>query len=91
VAAEFRDQREHARVDARRQPVGLRSLVVAAKQPAGAAGQIGHVPAPLVQDQVQAGAQPVPTLLDRRDARVAAADIEGDGGGGKCFLQLAEP
>src|SRR5450759_683628 len=28
--------------------------------------------APLVQDQVEAGVQPVPALLQRRDARVAA-------------------
>jgi hypothetical protein len=37
----------------------------------------------LLQDQVQAGAQPVPALLERRDARVAAADLAGDGGRGK--------
>jgi hypothetical protein len=38
---------------------------------AGAAGHIGHVRAPLVEDQIQAGAQAIPTLLERRDERVA--------------------
>jgi hypothetical protein len=52
---------------------------------------MGHVRPPLVEDQVKAGAQPVPALLDRRDARVAAADFQRDGGGRKCFLQLADP
>jgi hypothetical protein len=31
-------------------------------QPAGAAGQIGHIGAPLIGDQVQAGAQPSPSV-----------------------------
>jgi hypothetical protein len=31
----------------------------------------------------------IPAVLERRDARVAAADLEGDGGGGKGFLQPA--
>jgi hypothetical protein len=30
---------------------------------------------PLVEEQIQAGAQPIPALLERRDARVAAADF----------------
>jgi hypothetical protein len=46
---------------------------------------------PLVEDQVQAGAQPIPALLERHDARVAAADFEGDGGGRNGFMQLVKP
>jgi hypothetical protein len=42
------------------------------------------MPAPLIEDQIEAGAQPVPALLERRDARVAAADLERYGAGGKC-------
>jgi hypothetical protein len=41
----------------------------ASSNPAGAAGRIGHARAPLVEDQIQVGAQPVPTLLEGRDAR----------------------
>jgi len=45
----------------------------------------------LVEDQVEAGAQPVPLLLERHDARTAAADFQHDGGARKCFLQLLDP
>ena len=76
VAAEFRDQRDHAGVDAGHQPIGFLALGVAHQQSAGTAGDIGHFRAPLVEDQ--AGAQPVPAFLQRRDARVAAAGFEGD-------------
>jgi hypothetical protein len=38
-------------------------------------GQIGHVRAPLIEDQVEAGAQPVLAVLERRDAGVVAADL----------------
>jgi hypothetical protein len=38
------------------------------------------------EDQVEAGAQPIPAVLQGRDARVAAGDFEGDAGGRKCFL-----
>jgi hypothetical protein len=82
VAAEFGDERDHAGVDADHQPIGPLALVVAHQQPTGAAGQIGHIGALLVQDQIQAGAQAAPALLERRDAGVGAADLEGDGGGG---------
>jgi hypothetical protein len=51
------------------QPVGFLALEIARQQPAGAAGQFGHVGAPLVEDQVEACAQPVPALLECRDAR----------------------
>jgi hypothetical protein len=34
---------------------------------AGAAGQIGHVPAPLLEDQLEAGAQGIPPISERRD------------------------
>jgi hypothetical protein len=42
---------------------------------ARAARQIGHARSPLVEDQVEAGTQPIPALLQRCDARVAAADL----------------
>jgi hypothetical protein len=35
----------------------------------GAAGDLGHVRAPLIQYQLEAGAQVVPPLLQRLDAR----------------------
>jgi hypothetical protein len=75
VAVEFGEQRDHARVDARHQPIGFLALVVPAQQSAGATGDGGHVGAPLIQDLVPAGAQAIPALLERRDARVAAADL----------------
>jgi hypothetical protein len=59
----------HAGVDADHQPIGLLSPVAAHQQPAGAAGQIGHV-----------GTSEVPAFLKGRDARVAAADFWRDGG-----------
>jgi len=90
VAAEFGDQRDHPGVDAGHQPVGFLALVAAYQQPAGAAGQIGHFRAPLIEDQTEAGAQPIPALLERRDARVAVADLEGDGCGGKGLLEFAD-
>jgi hypothetical protein len=37
---------------------------------------------PLIQDQIEAGAQPVPALLERRDAGIAAGDLERYGGAG---------
>jgi hypothetical protein len=40
-------------------------------------GQIGHVRAPLIEDQVEAGAEAIPPLLQRLDAAVAAADLRG--------------
>jgi hypothetical protein len=43
----------------------------------------------LVDDQGQADAQPVPALLERRDAGIAAADLKGDDGGGKLGLRSA--
>ena len=56
VAAEFRDQRNHAGMDVDYQPVGFLALVVPAQYPAGAAGQIGYVRAPLIKDEVKVGA-----------------------------------
>jgi hypothetical protein len=32
----------------------------------------------LIEDQIQAGAQPIPALLERRDAGIAAADFQRD-------------
>src|ERR1019366_6150105 len=49
-------------IDARHQPIGLLALVVAHQQFAGAAGDIGHLCAPLIQDQVEAGTQPIPAF-----------------------------
>ena len=91
MAAQFGDQRDHAEVDACYQPVGFLALEVAAQQPAGAPRDIGHFRAPLVKDQIQSGAQPTPAVLQRRDARVAAANLEGDSRGGKCLPRLADP
>jgi hypothetical protein len=82
VAAEIGGQRDHPGVDAGHQPIGPASAV-AHQQSAGATGQIGHVRAPLNQDQVKAGAQVVPPLSERRDGGVAAAYFERDGGGGE--------
>src|ERR1035437_9834521 len=62
-----------------------------AEQPTGADRQIGHVGASLVEDQVQAGTQPVPALLERRDARVAVGVFQGNGAGGKGPRELADP
>src|ERR1035437_3253677 len=76
--------------EAGHQPIGFFPLVVPAEQPAGAAGQIGHVRAPMIEDQLEAGAQPVPTLLEGCDARVAAADLEGDSGGRPAATQGKE-
>jgi hypothetical protein len=45
----------------------------------------------LIQDQVEAGTQAIPPPLEGGDERVTAADLEGDGGGGKSVLQLADP
>ena len=72
-------------------PAAFLSPVAAHQQPAGGAGQIGHVRAPLLQDQIQAGPQPIPAFSERQNARVAAAELEGDGVGGKCLLRLVEP
>jgi hypothetical protein len=86
VAAQFGERRNRVGVDAGQQPIGFLALIVRAEQTARAAGQIGHVRAPLVEDQVEAGAQAVPALLERRDARVAAADFGRDRAGRKCLL-----
>jgi hypothetical protein len=91
VAAESGERRDHAGVDARDELIRFLPFVAAHQQRAGAAGQIGHVRAPLVEDQAQAGAQAIPTLLQRRNAGIAARDLEGDGGRGKGFLQLVDP
>jgi len=48
---------------------------VADQQPAGAAGDVDHVRAPLLQDQVAAGAQAVLALLEGRDATVPAERV----------------
>ena len=79
-AAQRARPRDRAGVDARYRPIGFLARVVAHLEPAGAAGRIGHVRAPLIQDQVEAGAQPVPVLLEGRDTGVAGTDLEGDGG-----------
>jgi hypothetical protein len=57
--AQLGDQRDHAGVDAGHQPVGFLPLGVAHQQPFGAAGDVGHVRAQ-IQDQIQAGTQPIP-------------------------------
>jgi hypothetical protein len=82
MAAEFGDQRDHAGGATGHQDVGFLPPVVAHQQPAGAAGQIGHVGASLVEDQIQAGAQPVSALLEGCDAGITARDFERYGGAG---------
>src|ERR1019366_5687659 len=57
------------------QPIGLLPLVAAHQQSAGAAGRIGHVGTPLIEDQLEAGAKAIPAVLEGSDARVAAADL----------------
>jgi hypothetical protein len=57
VAAQFGDLRNHLGADPRHQPIGLLALVVARQHPAGAAGNIGNVRAPLVEDQIQVPAE----------------------------------
>jgi hypothetical protein len=69
VAAEIGDQRDHAGVDARHQPIGFLSFVVAHQQPAAAAGDIGHVGAPLLEDQIEAGTEPIPAFGAPRRTR----------------------
>ena len=59
------------RGDAGHQSVGFLAPVIAHQHLAGAAGQIGHARATLVEDQVQAGTQPIPAVLERCDARCA--------------------
>ena len=86
MAAQLGNHRHHPGVDAGHQSIGLLAFGVPAQQPAGAAGQIGDVRAPLMVDQVEAGAQAVPALLERHDAGVAGTDLERDRAGGKCFL-----
>jgi hypothetical protein len=71
-------------------PVGFLAPVVPAQYPAGAAGQIRHIGTPLVQDQVEAGAQPIPPLLEGCDVGHAAGDFASDGGGGKRGLEFAD-
>jgi hypothetical protein len=90
VAAQLGDQRDHPGVDADHQPSGFLAPVVAHQHPAGAAGRIGHVGTPLIEHEFQASAQPVPAILERRDARVAAADFERDRARGG-FLECANP
>jgi hypothetical protein len=54
---------------------GVLALVAAHRQPARAAGDVGHVGAPLIEERLEAGAEAIPALLGRRDARVAAGDL----------------
>jgi hypothetical protein len=61
------------------------------RKSAGAAGHVGHIGTPLLQDQLKAAAQPIPTILEGCDAAVVAADLEGDAAGGKRFLRLVDP
>jgi hypothetical protein len=76
VGAQFGDQRDHSGGDARTSR-SASFPCLAHQQPAGGAGQIGHVRAPLIEDQVEAGAEAIPPLLQRLDAAVAAADLRG--------------
>jgi hypothetical protein len=57
VAALFGDQRNHAGLDTGHHPVRFLSLVAAHQHSAGAAGQIGHVRAPLIEGQIQVPAE----------------------------------
>jgi hypothetical protein len=75
VAAQFGDQRNHAGVDAGHQPFRVLAFVVPGEQPVGTPRQIGHVGAPLVEEQIQAGAEAVPALFERLEPGFAAADF----------------
>jgi hypothetical protein len=46
--------------------------------PKGTGGTLAMSALRLIQDQVEAGAHAIPTPLERREARVAAADFEGE-------------
>jgi hypothetical protein len=87
VAAEFGDQRGHAggvRVASRSSSI---PLVAVHQQPAGAAGQIDHVRAPLVEDQVKAGTQPAPAFSAPRansSAFVAGVGWNSRGSAWRC-------
>ena len=83
MGAEFDDQRDYSGVDAEDQPIGFLALVVAHQHPARVAGQIGHVGALLIEDQVEAGVEGIPPLLQRPDLGVAAGYLERDGSRGK--------
>jgi hypothetical protein len=62
---QFGDLRDHPGIDPRHQPIGFLPLEVARQQPASTAGDVDHVGAPLIEDQVEAGTQPIPALLKR--------------------------
>jgi len=82
LRAEFGDHRDHAGGDAGHQPISFLPFVTATPW---RRRQIGNARAPLVEHQVEAGAQPIPAFLESGDAGIAAVDREGDRRGGKCF------
>jgi hypothetical protein len=78
-------------IDLGHQLVGFLALVVPAQEAARPAGQVGHVGAPLVKDQIEAGAQAIPAFLQRSDSGVARTDFEADYLDRNRLLQLANP
>ena len=73
---------------AEHQPIGFLPLEVARQQPASTAGDVDHVGAPLIEDQVEAGTQPIPALLKRAlRLLISRAMVAGR----KCVLQLVDP
>ena len=89
VRAEFSGHRDHSgsiRVTSRSASLPLQS---AAQQTNGTAGDVGHLPPPLIEQPVESIAQPIPAFLERLDARVARADLEGDHLRRNGFLQLS--
>jgi hypothetical protein len=72
------------------QPIGFLALVVPAQNPAGAAPGTPAISDPGAGGSGQGRRAADPTPLERRDAGIATADLEGDGAGRKGLLQLAD-
>jgi len=87
---QFGEQRQQAGVDlVDRQ---CQSALILPDQKSGTtAWRFGHVGAARGQEQVDAGAESVPAILQRLHARVAARDLKSDGAGGEGLLDLANP
>jgi hypothetical protein len=71
VPAEFDEQREYSGIDA---ATSRSAFLACSGAPATRWRRSANrpCPPPVLEDQVKAGAQPVPAVLERRDVRVAA-------------------
>jgi hypothetical protein len=90
VAAEFGEQRDHARVDAGHQPVGSFPLQSRTSNPLAPPAR-SAMSAPRWSRIRSRRARSRSQRLERRDARVEAADFQRDRTREKCSLQLADP